>query len=335
MNGSPREGSRQDAPRRRRLAAGLSMAVGAGILGAKWAAYLATGSHAILSDALESIVNIAATAFALYSLFLSDRPPDPKYPYGYGKITLFSAGFEGGLILLAALAILYEAVQGFVRREALTRPGLGVGILIAAGAVNFALGLWLVAEGRRTRSIVLTADGRHVLSDSYTSLGVVVGVSLAWLTGWSWLDPLMALGIGLMILNTGRHLVHDAVRGLLDRADPALLDRIVSELEAIRTPGWIDLHNLRAWRAGDRTFVDFHLVVPPDWTVLQLHQANDACLERLRSVLGPDTEVYIHFDPLLPHQAESVREGAWDVGHAVRVPNVGDVGNEFEPVEMD
>ncbi len=312
----------------RRRAALLSLAVGFGMLAGKWSAYLLTGSHAILSDALESVVHILATAFAFASVLLSDRPPDPKFPYGYGKISYFSAGFEGGLIALAALAIFYEAAQGFLRQEPLQQLGLGLLLIVVAGVVNMVLGFWLIRQGRSTGSLILVADGQHVLTDSYTSLGVLVGIGLVWLTGWTWIDPAIALVVGVSILRTGYKLVRESVTGLMDRADPELLGRIVAALQEARQEGWIDLHHLRAWQAGDRTFVDFHLVVPEEWTVGRLHEANDRCLIALRSALGEATEIIIHFDPDRPHLRGTDLQGPWTTTDAVRVPVAGDLGAE-------
>lgn len=309
-----------DTQRIRRRVALLSLGVGVVMLGGKWGAYLLTGSHAILSDALESVVHIAATAVAFASILLSARPPDPKYPYGYGKITYFSAGFEGGMIVVAALAILYEAVQGLLRPEPLQRLDVGLALIGAASLINLALGWFLVRQGRATRSLILEADGRHVLTDAYTSFGVVAGVALVWLTKWAWLDPAIAIAVGLNILWTGYHLVREGITGLMDRADLALLERIVAAMQSARRAGWADLHNLRAWQAGDRTFVDFHLVVPADWTVVQLHEANDHARDALRSALGDSTEVIIHFDP--EHHARITPDPsvAWTATEAVRSP---------------
>lgn len=304
---------------RRRAAAVLSMVVGFAMLGGKWAAYLLTGSHAILSDALESVVHVAATVFALVSLIVAARPPDPKYPYGYGKIGYFSAGFEGGLIALAALAIFYESIQGFLVGEAPKKLDLGMALIAGASVVNLALGLWLIRLGRRTGSLILEADGQHVLTDSYTSFGVVAGIGLVWWTGWPWLDPAVALLVGLNILRTGFELVREAYSGLMDRADERLLARIVSALQEGRRPGWLDVHHLRAWQAGDRTYVDFHLVVPPDWTVAQLHEAHDQARDLLRDALGPSTESIIHFDPDQPGLGHRPDE-PWTPESAVRTP---------------
>lgn len=285
---------------RRLFAARVSVGVGLAMLLGKWAAYLITNSNAIFSDALESVVHVAATCFALFSLVVSARPPDQKYPYGYGKIGFFSAGFEGALIAVAAIAIFHEAVQGLLTGQSLNQLGVGLVIIVCASLANLALGKWLIREGRKTRSIILEADGMHVLTDSYTSFGVVAGVTLVLLTGWQWLDPVIAMVVGANILFTGFKLVRQAYLGLMDRADGKLLGQVVEALQAGRQPGWLDLHDLRAWTSGDRTFVDFHLVVPRDWTVEQLHDAHVAARELIRKVTHGPVESIIHFDPDRP-----------------------------------
>jgi cation diffusion facilitator family transporter len=317
-------------PGSRRRAALLSLGVGLGMLVGKWFAYVMTGSDAILSDAMESVVHVAATGFAFVSILLSERPPDRKYPYGYGKIAFVSAGFEGAMILLAALAILYEAGRGLWFGRELRQLDRGVLIILLASAVNLALGLYLVRLGRRTGSLILEADGAHVLTDSWTSFGVVAGVLLVLWTGRTWLDGAVAIAVGLNILWTGGVLVRAGLSGLMDRADPALLARIVAALQEGRRPGWIDLHQLRQWTAGDRTFVDFHLVVPEAWTVGQLHDTHDACRDLLRKSLGPDTEVIIHFDPDRPELSSALEARPWTVSGAVRVPGTSDLGVETD-----
>ncbi|MDB5353352.1 MAG: putative Co/Zn/Cd cation transporter [Planctomycetota bacterium] len=318
-----------------RRAALLSLVVGLAMLGGKWAAYLMTGSHAILSDALESIVHIAATGFALLSVILSERPPDPKYPYGYGKITYFSAGFEGGLIALAALAIFYEAVQGLILHEPLKRLGVGFVIILTASVVNLILGLWLIRLGKKTRSLILEADGKHVLADSYTSFGVVLGVALVGMTRIRWLDPLIAILVGVNILRTGYVLVQESIRGLMDRADPQLLQQIVAALQGVRHEGWLDVHQLRAWRAGDRTFVDFHLVVPGDWSVVRLHEAHDRARNILRETLGEPTDIIIHFDPEQARPPSKPPGSPWSLAEAVRVPKRDDSKHTDVGVQTD
>ena len=307
--------------KQRRFAGMVSLGVGVLMLVGKWAAYGLTGSHAILSDALESVVHIAATSLALASLVVASRPPDPKYPYGYGKIGYFSAGFEGGLITVAAVAIFIEAGRGFLAPEPLRNLDAGFLLILAASLINLALGLWLIRRGKRTNSLILIADGRHVLTDSYTSFGVVAGVLLVRLTGWYALDPTIAVLVGLNILWTGFSLVREAFSGLMDRADPDLLARIVEALRTCRDPGWLDLHQLRAWQSGDRVHVDFHLVVPASWTVEQVHDSHDAARDLLQAALGPRTETIIHFDPSRPGGLETE---SWTLDSAVRVPSPDD-----------
>jgi cation diffusion facilitator family transporter len=314
----------------RRQAMLVSLLVGLGMLGGKWAAYFLTGSSAIFSDALESVVHGAATAFAYAGVLITARPPDEKYPYGYGKISYFSAGFEGGLIVLAAIAIAYAAILDLVRKDVIKQPGAGLAIIGLAFVINALLGLWLIHKGRKTSSLILVADGQHVFSDCLTSLGVVVGVALVWLTGWWWLDPVVAILVALNIVRIGYQLTHEAFAGLMGRADPELLEEIVRALEMARRPGWIDIHELRAWRAGDRVFVEFHLVVPPGWTVEQAHAANDRCLQSLRSTLGEGTQMIIHFDPdRRIKKGDDTRDcSPWSISSAVRVPAPGTLGAE-------
>lgn len=306
--------------RARRRAALISMGIGLLMLAGKWSAYALTGSSAIFSDALESVVHVAATAFAFASVVLAARPPDPKYPYGLGKIAYVSAGFEGALILVAAAAIVVEAIRGLLEGAHPHQLGLGLGLILLASVVNLALGLWLIRLGRRTGSLILVADGQHVLTDAYTSLGVVIGVGLVLATGLAWLDAAVALLVGLNILRTGFELVRTGAAGLLDRADPALLATIVAALQAHRPPGWLDIHQLRAWQSGDRTYVDFHLTVPAAWSVERAHDAIRLSRAAVRSALGPEAEVTIHFDPGTDPDPTPIGP-PWTAEHAVRVLN--------------
>ncbi|GIW87465.1 MAG: cation diffusion facilitator transporter [Isosphaeraceae bacterium] len=307
------------AESRRRRAAIVSVAVGCFMLLGKWLAYALTGSSAILSDALESVVHVAATGFALYSLIVSARPPDEKYPYGYGKIGYFSAGFEGALIVVAALTIGHAAIQGLLRGEQPRQLGLGLMLIFVASLVNLGLGGWLIREGKRTRSIILEADGHHVLTDAITSFGVVLGVALVLLTGWYWLDSVIALLVAVNIIVTGLRLTRHAFLGLMDRADNGLLEQFVAALNNGRQAGWIDLHNLRAWQSGDRTFVDFHLVVPPGWTVEQLHEAHIHARNLISSVAPGPVESVIHFDPDRPDRPVDPN-APWTLASATRTP---------------
>jgi cation diffusion facilitator family transporter len=228
----------------------LSLLLSGGLLAVKFLAYQLTGSAAVLSDALESIVNVIASSFALFSVTLSARPPDASHPYGHGRIEFFSAGFEGALIVAAAVTILVTAVPRVFEPQPLAQLSLGVGLVAGAGVLNALLGMCLQYVGRRTHSLALVADGKHLLSDAYTSAGVLVGILGVWLTGWHVLDALTALVVALHILVMGGRLVRESIARLMDEAEPALLQRIVQTMQAARQPAWIDLHNLRAWRSA-------------------------------------------------------------------------------------
>jgi cation diffusion facilitator family transporter len=304
-----------------------SVVIGVLMLFGKWAAFLLTGSHAIGSDAIESVVHVAATCFALFSLTLASRPPDPNYPYGYGKIEYFSAGFEGGLIALAGLAIVYGAIQGLVDREPLRSLDLGLALITIACVVNLALGTVLIRQGRATRSLILEADGQHVLTDAYTSVGVLLGIAIVrFVPRLWWLDPVVALVIGLNILRTAYDLVQKAFTGLMGRADRGKLAAVVGALQAGRQSGWLDMHQLRAWQAGDQTFVDFHLVVPADWTVAQIHDAHIEARELIRAALDGAVESIVHFDPDRADRPVDPRR-PWTVDWATR-PSQAHPGND-------
>jgi len=275
----------------------LSLVVSVVLLGAKYEAYLLTGSTAILSDALESIVNVVAAVFALGGLIFAGRPADRNHPYGHGKIEFFSAAFEGGLIAFAAVVIFYEVVQSLIRGGEVRRLEWGLMIVLGAGLVNLVLGLFLVRTGRKHASLTLVADGQHVLSDFYTSAGIVVGLLLVQVTGVSWLDPLVAAVVALNLMWTGARLVRHAAGGLLDEEDTGLLDRLLDVLRGHVGQGVIRVHHLRAIRAGRFHHVDAHLVVPEFWSVDRAHElAEDLALQVIKE-LGVDGELSFHTDP--------------------------------------
>jgi cation diffusion facilitator family transporter len=287
-----------DPESRIRLRAGvLSLAVALALLAAKFEAYRLTGSAAVLSDALESIVNVVAAAFGIGSILFAGRPADRNHPYGHGKIEFFSAAFEGGLIAFAAILIVFEAAQALVAGAELRELDLGLAIVFGAGVVNALLGLHLVRAGRRHASLTLVADGKHVLSDWWTSLGIVVGLGLVRLTGREWLDPLVACLVAAHLFWTGARLVREAARGLLDEEDPELLRRLVAVLGPRIGAGVIHLHHLRARRAGRFHHVDAHLVVPEFWPVERAHAVSDELAASVIRALGVEGELVFHADP--------------------------------------
>ena len=275
------------------LASGVLLAV-------KFVAYQLTGSAAVLSDALESIVNVIASSFALFSVTLSARPPDESHPYGHGRVEFFSAGFEGALIVVAAVAIFWAALPRVLHPQPLAQLSLGMGLVGGAGVANALLGVYLQYVGRRTHSLALVADGKHLLSDAYTSAGVLVGILGVWLTGLNVLDALTALVVALHILVMGGRLVRESIARLMDEAEPALLQRIVQTMQAARQPSWIDLHNLRTWRSGPRYHVDFHLTLPRYWDLEHGHDVSQDIELLIQQTQPTHGDVIIHIDPCLP-----------------------------------
>jgi cation diffusion facilitator family transporter len=281
----------------RLLAISTSVLVGLGLMALKFYAYWLTGSAAILSDALESIINVVASGFALGSVIFAARLPDVSHPYGHGKIEYFSAGFEGALIILAAVGIFLQAWPQLLHPHPLPHLGGGLLILLGVSLVNLLLGGALVHTGRRTRSLTLIADGKHLLTDVYTSVGVMAGLGLVYLMGWYWLDGAVACLVGLNILFTGACLLRQSIAGLMDTSDPELLEEIAAILKEHRKDLWIDVHRLRARRAGDRVLLDFHLILPRN---LPLEEGNRE-VQELESIFkarfGELTDVLIHLDP--------------------------------------
>lgn len=275
----------------------LSLAVAVLLLAVKFLAYLRTGSMAVLSDALESIVNVVAASFAIGSLVFAGQPADRNHPYGHGKIEFFAAAFEGGLIVFAALVILYEAMQGLWHGVELRQLDLGLALVAFAGAGNALLGVFLIRTGRRHRSLTLVADGEHVLADFWTSVGVVVGLLLVRVTGWSWLDPLVAIVTALWLLATGARLVRHAAAGLLDEEDSELLARLVDTLAPKVGSGVIRVHYLRAIRAGRFHHVSAHLVVPEFWSVERAHETSESLAAQVLREVGVEGEITFHTDP--------------------------------------
>lgn len=274
-----------------------SVAVSIILLSVKFYAYLLTGSSAILSDALESIINVVASGFALWSVYLAAQPPDPNHPYGHGKIEYFSAGFEGALIILAAIGICYQAAPRIWQPHELVQLGKGLLVLAGSTAVNLVLGLVLLQAGKRTRSLVLTADGHHLLTDVWTSVGVVVGLGLTWFTGWFWLDGMIACAVAVNIVVTGWRLVRTAFAGLMNETDPRLLEEISAILSKNRKDYWIGIHKLRAWRSGDRVHLDFHLIMPRDMTLDRGHHEVKELENIFKGHFNVPTDVLIHVDP--------------------------------------
>lgn len=282
-------------------AIGLSVGAALVVFGLKFLAYRLTGSVALYSDALESVINVVAALAAFAAIGVSRRPPDANHPYGHSKAEYLSAVLEGVLIVLAAVAIVNEAVHKLAQPAAPGELGVGLLVSLAATGLNAALGALLLTNGRQQRSPALTADGRHVLADVYTSGGVLLGVGLAWLTGWWILDPLLAIAVALNILWVGWRLTRDSVGGLMDEGIPegelnAIQSTLVQVLEHIAGGKVLEIHDLRTRRAGPRTFVEFHLVVPGGMPVEEAHRICDQLEESLHTQVE-GVQIVIHVEP--------------------------------------
>lgn len=277
------------------IAAG-SLVVGIVVLGLKYFAYAITGSIALYSDALESVINVATAVAALVAVRLSAQPPDANHPYGHAKAEYFSAVVEGVLIIIAAVTIFREAYAGFMRPPVIDAPWQGLLINGAATVLNAAWAAVLILQGRRARSPALAADGRHLLTDVATSIGVAIGVGLAVITDIPVLDPIVAVLVAVNILWAGWRLVRTSVGGLMDEAaPPEMLDRIRAVIAA-EAVGAIEAHDLRTRHAGRMTFVDFHLVVPGQLPVTEAHDICDRIERGIRAAIG-EAMITIHVEP--------------------------------------
>ncbi len=275
----------------------LSIAAAVLTLALKSAAYFLTSSVGLLSDAVESLVNVVASVTAYLSLRYAARPVDESHTYGHEKIEFFSSGLEGVLIIVAAGSIAWYAVQRMIVPQALQPLGLGLTISLIASIINGVVAVVLLRAGRRYGSIVLEADGRHLLTDVWTSVAVLAGLSLVWLTGVPWLDPLIALIVAANILWTGFDLIRRSFNGLMDHALPPREQAAVRAAIERHLGANMDYHCLRTRQAGRRRFVDFHLLVPGQLTVRQAHTLTGAIEDSVRGAL-PESEISVQIQPI-------------------------------------
>jgi cation diffusion facilitator family transporter len=273
-----------------------SIFVGTVVLALKYAAYHLTGSIALYSDALESIINVVTALAAFMAVRMSAAPPDANHPYGHHKVEYFSAVLEGVLIIVAALMILREAYYGFLSPRVLDAPGLGLALNGVAAVINAFWSWILIREGRRLRSPALAADGRHLLTDVVTSFGVLAGLLLVPVTGLHQLDPALAALVALNILWSGWGLMKESIGGLMDEAVPEKVLGQIREIIAGNADGAIEAHDLRTRHAGRMTFIDFHLVVPGHMSVTDAHEICDR-LERALKEKVEDAMITIHVEP--------------------------------------
>ena len=288
-----------------------SVAVSALMLTGKITAFWLTRSAAILADAAESVVHTAATGLAAFSLWFAAKRPDVTHPYGHGRVAYFSIGFEGALIFCASLGILWSGVHGLLFGVPLRNLGLGMGIASGLAVLNLALGLALIKIGKHQNAIILVSNGKHVLSDVWTTVAAVLGVGLVILTGVHWLDPVTAMAIGFYVMATGVALLRKSLAGLMDELDPELAQQIIVQLqEQVQKNRIVDFHQLRCRRINDEVWIEVHLLVPGDLTTTDAHSAVTRVEEAIQSKFPPGkTHITSHIEP-------SDHEKAHPGGHA-------------------
>jgi cation diffusion facilitator family transporter len=275
----------------------LSIAAAAATIALKTAAYLVTGSVGLLSDAIESIINLVAAVVALGMLSIAARPPDESHLYGHGKAEYFSSSLEGLLILAAAGGIAWTAIQRLIHPRPLEQLGLGLTVSAAAGLINFAVARVLLSAGKRHRSISLEADAHHLMTDVWTSVGVIGGVAVVALTGWQVLDPLVALAVSVNIIWTGFNLLRRSVAGLMDASLPQKDQQAIETVLAKYRERGIQFHALLTRQAASRRFISVHVLVPGDWTVHDSHHIAEDIEQDIRNEVG-DANVFTHLEPV-------------------------------------
>lgn len=276
------------------------LGVGVLLMAVKFLAWWVTGSNAVLSDALESIVNVAAGSFALWSLMLAAKPKDREHPYGHGKVEFISASLEGSLVTMAGVFIMYRATVALVTGVQVHQLGLGTLLVAATGAANLALGLALRAQGRRTHSLALEGGGVHLLSDAWSTGALVAGLLAMRITGLLWLDSLLAIAFALFIAWQGIQLVRRSIGGIMDETDMPVAAGLVRILQEHRKPEWIDVHNFRVIKFGSSVHIDCHVTLPWYFTLEAAHAEITRMDELVNRNAGREAEFFIHTDPCEP-----------------------------------
>ncbi|HLO69821.1 MAG TPA: cation diffusion facilitator family transporter [Flavipsychrobacter sp.] len=272
-------------------------------LGKLWAWYL-THSVTVLTDALESTVNVIAGFIGLYSIILSAKPRDIDHPYGHGKAEFISSAVEGSLIFIAGLMIIYEAIDQLIHPKPLHKLDVGIYIVAATGILNFFIGTYAVAQGKKMRSLILESAGKHLRVDAYSTFAIVAGLALIMFTKVQWLDSVVAMLIAIIILVTGYKLVRRSLSGIMDETDMQLLNDVIAYLQTNRRAQWIDLHNLRVMQYGDVMHLDAHMTLPWYYTVKDADAEIHVLEEMIKQHFDNKVEVFVHIDACQPYQCK-------------------------------
>lgn len=272
------------------------------LLVTKFAAWYLTKSVAVLTDAMESIVNVTAGFIGLYSLYVAAKPRDKDHPYGHGKAEFLSAAFEGTLIGMAGLVILYQSIQQLLHPVALTRIDTGIWLISITAIINFATGWYCIKTGKRNNSLALIASGKHLQSDTISTVGIIIGLILLYFTGLLWIDSVVAIIFGMVILYTGYAILRKSIAGIMDEADEQLLEKMVAVLNEKRSDNWVDLHNFRVIKYGSILHIDCHVTLPWYYNLNEAHEEIDKLSAIVRQRFGDSVELFIHSDACLPFQ---------------------------------
>lgn len=273
------------------------------LAGKLWAWYL-TNSVTILTDALESIVNVIAGFIGLYSVTFAARPRDANHPYGHGKIEFISSAIEGSLIFAAGLMIVYEAIQQLIDPSPVSQLDIGIAITAATGIINFFVGVYAVRVGTQHKSLTVVSAGKHLKADAYSTFAIVLGLILLFLFQWHWLDSAVALLFAAVVIVTGYKVVRKSLAGIMDEADEHLLAEVIKLLQEKRKDQWIDLHNLRVIQYGDVMHVDTHMTLPWYYKVAEAEKEIHALEDLIRAHFGSKIELFIHIDACAPYQCK-------------------------------
>lgn len=266
----------------------------------KFVAYFMTHSLAVLSDALESIVNVLAGAIGLYSLYVASKPKDKEHPYGHGKAEFISAAFEGSLIITAGIIIIYEAIMSFFEPNVLHSLDNGIWVLLFTAVLNLAAGLIAKSVGKKNKSLALVSSGQHLVLDSFTTFAVTIGIGLVMFTNYAGIDTFVAILMGGWIIYNGYQIIRQSLAGIMDEADMALLEEVIAELNKGRDEKWIDLHNLRVIKYGALMHIDCHVTVPWYFNVNEAHFAVDDFSALIKNKFGDSVEFFVHTDGCMP-----------------------------------
>ncbi|MCB2406949.1 cation diffusion facilitator family transporter [Hymenobacter lucidus] len=275
----------------------LSLVVSIGLVAIKFYAYFLTRSQAVLTDALESIINVVTSGFALYSLYLSDLPKDENHPYGHGKIEYLSVGFEGALILFAGVYIFYSAVMAIMHPHTVARPDMGMLLLAVTALVNLGVGFLLVSSGKKLNSVALVGDGQHLYIDALSTLVSCVALVLVIFTGNALFDAGAALLLGVFIVVNGYRMVRRSVSALMDESDVTTVEQVIAELQRHRLPAWIDVHNLRVLRYGANLHIDCHMQMPYYFSLEETHNELNRIEALIKQRFDVEVEMFVHADP--------------------------------------